>query len=363
LKLLIFNLAKTLHWSIHIDDPLKQELSFLPGWALINPLVYQDFDNTLKTQHHFSNPYLYAAIGPRVFATTSSLLFITPENFSFRTGDKDSEVVEEYHLFFDIIGQISHFLANLRYLSKQFELASGTSSFLSLSLAEVTVLPDLKFPKISSRSMIQLIKQHLIDSAITWNNIQTAAIAPRNTLPPTFDTILLDGIQAFADGDYRRAILYSAMAIEIIAATKLDEVYEMMIQQQGDATADYLRIISMSQAQGQIAIKDPIYDYLSSRQDFAQLLHERPLYLLKKSLLIENEQLYQTARKLYRTRNKIVHRGEPPTGDDTSYFEMREADALTALECSIQIFRWFGETGEYTIPKFAEYETNEIEES
>jgi hypothetical protein len=143
------------------------------------------------------------------------------------------------------------------------------------------------------------------------------------------------------------------MAVEIVAATKLDEIYTSIIQ--SEDTKDRMRIVPVPQGSNQTIIKDPIYEYLKSKTDFAQLLHERPLYLLNKSLLIDNEPLYQNARKLYRTRNKIVHRGEPSPEEETSHFSLNQADARTAIECAIEVFKWFDEHDEYMIPGFGFY--------
>jgi hypothetical protein len=73
-------------------------------------------------------------------------------------------------------------------------------------------------------------------------------------------------------------------------------------------------------------------------------------YVLRRSLLIDHQALYYNAMKLHSTRNKIAHQGEIPIGDETSYFGITKPDAQAAIECAINLFKWFGVTDEYIIP-------------
>ena len=228
-------------------------------------------------------------------------MFVDNGKDSIRRTEKDN-------LIEDALTCIICFFVNLRYVSKQVDLPTGISNFFSITHLEISHLPTPYFPAQVSDPNVMLRKV-AVDTSVTRKHLEEVATYLPNFKPPVFDTILLDAIRAFSDGDYRRAILYSAMSVEIIAATKL-----------------------------------------SSRANFAQLLHERSLHILNKSLLIDNEQLYQTARKLYRTRNKIVHQGEPSPEKDSTFFAMNHIDAQLALECAVEIFKWFGDASRYTIP-------------
>jgi hypothetical protein len=287
----------------------------------------------------------------RVIVSTPYLIFLYAGDNDVQE-DQTPQVLVDDDTFETVILEVGRLLVNLRYISKQFDLPTGAGDFYSLSQRRVSQVPAPSFPTPPARSRIS-VRKYIIDTSITWEQTQAASTYPSDFTPPAFDTILLDAIDAFADQDYRRAILYSAMSVEIVAATKLDEAYESLILV-ANASSDF-RIISIPQAGERVAVKDPIYEYLTSRTDFAQMLHERPLYILSKSLLVDNESLYQTARKLYRTRNKIVHRGEPPAGEDATYFEMNQPDALAAIECAIEVFKWFGERGRYVIPTLEFY--------
>jgi hypothetical protein len=70
---------------------------------------------------------------------------------------------------------------------------------------------------------------------------------------------------------------------------------------------------------------------------------------LRRSILVENDALYQKAPKLYRTRNKIVHRGELPPEGENIFFKVNESDAKEALNCAKGVIKWFGITDDYII--------------
>ena len=89
------------------------------------------------------------------------------------------------------------------------------------------------------------------------------------------------------------------------------------------------RVVEFRTGGGATARKDPIWDLLKQREDANSLLHEGALYVLGKSLRIENETLFQFMQRLRSTRNKIVHRGEPPDAADNKYL-------------SIDMFQFFG---------------------
>ncbi|MGE5279590.1 MAG: hypothetical protein ACM3L6_02455, partial [Deltaproteobacteria bacterium] len=75
--------------------------------------------------------------------------------------------------------------------------------------------------------------------------------------------------------------------------------------------------------------------------------HERPLYLMKKSLLKEDEALYGKCVNLYRVRNHLVHKGAPKA---TLGYELSQKNAKDAIKCALDVFRWFGVRYEYAIP-------------
>jgi len=125
------------------------------------------------------------------------------------------------------------------------------------------------------------------------------------------------------------------------------------------AREDKHRVIDLPSGGGQRVAKDPIWEALSRGDDFSKLLHSRPLYLLGRSLLVDQEALYSKALQLYATRNKIAHRGEPPSDD--KYFPTTSDGAKEALHTAVGVMRWFGDSSPYHIYEgFVEIEDGAI---
>lgn len=152
---------------------------------------------------------------------------------------------------------------------------------------------------------------------------------------------MLDALAALVEGDVRKTILYSAIAVEARATEVLDKAYEAAKL----ARAPRHRIVDIADRGGQVS-KDPIFDALPDK--FRTLLHERPLYLEGRSLLLENRTTYDRALKLYTTRSKLAHRGTHAE-EDGECFPLTRDGAERALRAAIDTLRWFGDPGPYVI--------------
>jgi hypothetical protein len=184
-------------------------------------------------------------------------------------------------------------------------------------------------------------RKYMVESCATEALVEEAARkVTTGERVPVHHHLLVDAFSAFTSCDYRQCLLYAAIAAEALAAGCLEQEYAARLV--GGGVPD-LRTIELPVAGGTTVRKDPIYEALSTRTEFSALLHERPLYLMGKSLLVERPETYRRARMLYSTRNKIVHRGELSEGDATQCFSLTSRDAWTALCCVADIFRWFGE--------------------
>jgi hypothetical protein len=95
--------------------------------------------------------------------------------------------------------------------------------------------------------------------------------------------------------------------------------------------------------------KDPIWYVLRKREDANALLHEGALYILGRSLLADNESLYQLMERLRATRNKIVHRGEPPEPYSNQYLSIDNHGSSDALNCANEVLKWLGVGNEYKL--------------
>ena len=107
------------------------------------------------------------------------------------------------------------------------------------------------------------------------------------------------------------------------------------------------RVTEFSVAGGKTTIKDPIYEALISGDNFGRLLHERPLYLKGRSVLNEQPLLYRRSIALYKTRNKIAHKGSPP--EEEEYLFLSPQGARDGLTTAIDVFHWFGDPGPYVL--------------
>ncbi|MGB3494202.1 MAG: hypothetical protein WBA57_15840 [Elainellaceae cyanobacterium] len=342
----------SIYWRIHLSDPLILNLKSLPGWFLINPLTYSEIE---LASENFSFKKVLIVDDTIIVSTGGFVLGTSLEEFDptlipfaiekakiFRLNSEGKTSFDIYDL---LPTYVERFSSNLRQTSKQVTIPK---SFSVISKGELLELPELNFTEAKKSEVI--IPKYTLDTAVTWENLTDADLDFLASKSFVYERLFLDAIHAYKDKDYRRSLLYTAISVETLAATKSDEAYDL-ITQNGDAD-NVLRLVSFSQKGGTLITKDPVYELLRSRSKFVELLHEIPLYIFGKSLLIDNEALYQKATRLYRTRNKIAHLGEPNAGNKTT-FAITEEDALEAIECVINIFQWFEVSTHFPIPRLS----------
>lgn len=315
-------LLKTpIFWRIKKDDPLKYEVQSYSNTSFLNPLIY----SKLNFYNTFSD-----SLETLIFISDEEVL-VSERIIVFETNNESDENN-------DFIEFTQSFLSSARLVSKQFTI----SEILGISVFNETEIPQFTFPKSISTKMF--LKKYYLDSSISFEQLP---IIDTNILKPQikiFSKLFLDAIQAFSESDYKKSLLYSAMSIETLASIKLDEIYENK-KQESDSK---IRITSFIVNATTRVNKDPIYEFLIERGKFSELLHEIPLYLINKSLLIENNTLFLKAKKIYQTRNNIAHTGEPQ--DISKVYGENRNDALEVLNCVLKIFSWFGEDNNFPLP-------------
>jgi hypothetical protein len=160
---------------------------------------------------------------------------------------------------------------------------------------------------------------------------------------PVYAEVLLDAVDASDTGDVRKAILYTAIAVEVMATTKLDDAFKEEVKR----GAHSLRLVTSALPGGKMVQKDPIFDQLreSAKRNFRILLHELPLYVSRRSLLLDNEVMYQQLLKLHATRNDLVQAGD--VGGSTDRLPVDHDGAKEAMRLAIAAFQWFGAEGRY----------------
>jgi Apea-like HEPN len=296
------HLSGPIEWRIHRDDPLFITLQSLAGWSLINPLLYPE----LVSSMHVIPYWTIALHKDAVLLKTNAMLFTFPG-----TNDEAFKALSFY---------FPDFLSHLRLVSKQMDLARIQYGGGPITPGEKT-LPELRFPDPAPDSSMW-IQNCRLQSAIMKDHIEQADRNIVNGYFPIPRMVLLDAVLAFLDRDDRRALLYAAMAVEILAEKKIDEA----------------GIANRRGRPGESTIE--------------KRLHRQAREAFGRSLKVENPTLYQQAEKLYHTRNKIVHEGVIPKTDvffqiDNIESRMAGNEVCAALLCACDIFAWLGEKDDY----------------
>jgi hypothetical protein len=307
-----------IRWNVTPADPIQIPLQSLPGWTLIHPL-------------------LKPVRSPRdklVFALADGCYHIHTSHINFRIPDNETNL--------ERIGElVARFLGNLRIACRQ---ANMDTEAIAISGVHADVPLDQPAYPIAGAMKGNLIGSYRVRTAVTAAKIvETDGQADAM---PIFHEILLDALEAIEASDFRKAILYGAIAMESLARTCLDIEYAKALASAQPPA--HLNICRFPQAGGAIVTKDPVFVFLFESDSFGRLLHETPLYLTRRSLLIDNQDLYRGAIKLYKTRNRIGH-GVAYAADEQDLFELDRDGAYESLAVVISVANWFGVTG-YELP-------------
>ena len=285
--LLLVHLSGKIRWRTNQTDLPTFTLESDERFQLLNPLLIRELEQSQRPHNPVTSDFGIYRDGEVMFETDSIGLKV---NDQIDFGDQLFETLQSF---------LAQLMTACRLTSKQSELPKFV---FAISRTPSDELPELRYPEPNPNSQTAFLA-YLWSTALTPDHIIRADKLLQGGGIPAYHDILLDAVQAFRMSDYRRAILYTAIAIESLAAETLNNTYICLLSKRG--TSDQWRMIELKQAGGESTRKDPIYEYLIARDDFGALLHERPLYLFQRSLLVEDQDLYRTARELYRTRNKI----------------------------------------------------------
>lgn len=309
-------LGTNLMWKLERHDPTIIDVS--DEFAVLNPLAYARIGNENIT----SEKLCWAVVNGRAIVETNRIIVLWKNE---RPSAGDSFTL------------LSDFLENLRYCSKQATLPQRVTMMRSFELEE---LPEAQFPA-NAIEVQGRLRKYLVDWAIGVSALQCAGSLLGNK-PPIFHSLMLDAVHALYQGDYRRTLLYAAMSIETLAGASLDTAYEERL---ANGIHPSLRIAEFPLPGGAIRKKDPVFTYLRHDAKLAQMLHEIPLYLLGRSLLLSDEPRYQQAIKLYRTRNRLAHTGIIPEGDE--YYPAEPSGGFSGVRAALAVFEWFGTDWKY----------------
>ena len=106
-------------------------------------------------------------------------------------------------------------------------------------------------------------------------------------------------------------------------------------------------MLSLRVTGGKTVQKVLIFDQLreSAERNFRIFLHELLLYVSRRSLLVDNGELYQQLLKLHATRNDLVHTGD--VGGSTDRLPVDHDGAKETMRLAIAAFQWFGAEERY----------------
>ncbi len=298
------------HWLLNSSDPTQVELpagTAFEGWTLFSPLML---------------PANVIGHGVSFSPLTGGRVFVSTDRIDFRTAIADQEAA---------LAIAEQILRWLRFSTGQARL--GTS-IVGHQLQPDDVQLELLSVDDESAPVAHPVR-HVEFSGVTFE-LLTEALRQNPTLAvPLYSEVLLDAIEASFVSDPRKAILYSAIAVEVMASTRIQEAFD----QASAGMPDSLRLIEIDQSGGRRIRKDPIFDELqkTSQRNFKFLLHELPLYVERHSVMLEDASLYRELLLLHTTRNDLVHRASLEEGDR---LPLDHNGMHRALDAVVAAFRW-----------------------
>jgi hypothetical protein len=316
-------LSKDIHWLVSPSDQLLAPLKQPPGWSVIHPLTPLDPTESMRQ---------FPVGDGRTIVSRPVLHCVVPEAGSEE--EADSRVQKE----------MEGLLVRLRHVSRQATLPRG-DDLAFFTCADLSELPPVKFeePYIGK---VGFSDDSWVETALTMELVVKAGELPLDFEPPVYEVVLLDSFKAMKDKDFRSALFYSALAIEALAGTVIDEEHQKLVT--ATPVPPQIRAVESQEGGTKGELEDPVFKYLRKTGRFPELMHELPLYVLRRSLKLEDPEIYKQARKLYQTRNSLAHRGE--TSKDRDLFPIDIYGAVDALKCATEVFAWFGVSGKWSIP-------------
>jgi hypothetical protein len=317
----LFSLTGNIHWRVPASGPVSYPVQHRGApLRLANPLatlrVVDAFSGegkqTLKLSGLAQRRDLLAKAG-EVLVTTSTVAFF------HAAGPKR---------FLPSIAWVIDLLRAVRVLSSQYSIPRQTGSVWTLPGALASV------PEVRENPDIHCYVPHSAwDLAVTPDLFQKAATTDVLDLSAGHE-VLIDAFEANVQRDFRKVVLYAAVAVEAIVGDVLDRRHQATLIAGSPANRPWV-----IEAEGKL--DDPVYSRLRDARRFEQLLHERSLYVLGRSLKLDDPTLFGAAGSLYQARNEIAHSGRRRQADQ---YSLSPQGASSALDCARAVFDWYGET-------------------
>ncbi len=310
MRVAILVLSGKLEWLISRDDPATIESG--DGWGVINPFVPEYIVDPQHTIIPFEPDH--------TILKTSYICLAVPEKTT------SEEIINFYPSF------LQHLRVNTRQPEAPIDL-------MAIDIKDIDAISSPKFTHAHIDQRFRWLKNTVGTAA----SIQTVAMAlgMRNAPPPPVYAILILDAIAASHTDPRQTILYCAFAIEILAASTIEDAFKVILD--SNSTDNRFRVIETASPPGGTSPSDPVFRQLmeAARRQYRVYLHQLPLYVMGRSLLLDDEILYQQALSLQQTRNAIAHHGEPDETKNNLLGLDREG-ASDALTIARGVFKWFG---------------------
>lgn len=317
-------LTKAIHWLVSPSDKLSAPLKEMPGWAVLHPLT------AIRPWDKMAPIYDFPTGDGRTTVARAVLHCIVPEHAT--TGDTET------------LEAMKSLLKRFRHISRQATMPRG-DDMVSFNCSDLAELPKVEFGE-QYYGEVHHGDNSVIETALTMDLVEQAGKLPTTFEAPVYEGILLDAFRALKDNDFRSALLYSALAIEAMAGEFMDAEHAKLLA--AAPLPSHIRAVESREGRSKGNLEDPVFKWMRKSGRFAELLHELPLYVYRKSLKQDMPEVYQQARKLYQTRNSLAHRGESATDRDLYAIDLY--GAIDAMKCVREVFAWFGVPGKWSIP-------------
>jgi len=291
-------------WGICPEDPRTFLLDCIPGASLLNPFVYESLRQQVdRMREGFIKPTFI----------DGSRYHVVTDGFWIAVDEARSKLDWNCWHTTDLLERLVQWL---RYASKQFTLMPRILMYETLG-CEVAQLPD---PSLPVKGDLAFTSRYHLTTSLTCEDLKLVSRRDLAKLPPTYDTMLLGAMQALQSANYGWATVLSGVAIEHVARQRIRPEAKKQLGAQSESKLRNARI------------KD--------------LLHKLRVDLSLSSLHYENPMLYQQALEVHGQRSDILHGNV--TSDDRDWTTFRLS--ARAVQCAIDVFRWFGEPGRYESP-------------
>jgi len=319
-------LTKDIHWLVSPSDKLTAPLKAMPGWAVLHPLTaIRPADDLIPIRQ-------FPTGDGRTTVSRAVLHCVVPERAT--AADRDT----------DVLDAMKSLLKRLRHISRQATFPRG-DDMVFFNCGDLAELPNVEFED-PYFGTVHHSDNSFIETALTMDLVERTGELPATFEAPAYEGILLDAFRAVKDNDFRSALLYSALAIEAMAGELIDAEHAKLLA--ATPLPPHVRAVESQEGRSKGSLEDPVFKWMRKSGRFAELLHELPLYVYRKSLKQDLPEVYQLARKLYQTRNSLAHRGETAK-DKELLFPIDMFGAVDALKCVKEVFAWFGVPGRWSI--------------